>query len=874
MDPERWIRIKNVFQQAIELQPADRAAFLDRECGTDNELKTILLKMIEADQRANNFLERPLTLTSVAGETVPIPDERIGTCIGGYTIIDILGEGGMGTVYLAERKDETFHRIAALKIVRHGMDTRTILQRFFNERQILANLDHPNIARLIDGGMTDDDLPYFIMEYVDGKPITEYCDQKQATIRERLDIFITVCEAVQYAHRNLIVHRDIKPSNILVTEDGKVKLLDFGIAKMLSAGDSPEESTLTSATFPVMTPEYASPEQIKGGPVTTASDVYSLGVLLYELLSGHRPYDIKTRTPVEIERTITSTHPVKPSVQILTHGTNKHETEEICKSRSTTIDRLRRSLTGDLDNIVMMALRKEHPRRYQSAEQLLTDITRYRNNLPVSARPDTMWYRTSKFVRRHTYGVAAAIAIFIVLITGIISTARQAHIATEAKIAAEEQRIIAERRFNEVRELARRFMFDFHDQIEHLAGSRTARELLVSTALEYLERLADEAGDDRDLLSELASAYVRLGDIQGNPYTANLGNTAGALKTYSDALDILRNLVSIEPENIDYLRSMAHTLNKIGDLQQWAGNTDQALESFGNAKEILTHISDMEPENRNIQQELAASLVKTGDAYSWHGHNEDALPHYTGALEIVERIARQDPENIGSVINLSVGHSKVGYALTQLGDLDSALIHHLTAFVITEELSEKHPEHARLRRSVAINANQVGAVYMAKGDPGAALPQFHKALSIVLHLQDADPGDPLISSDVTYTRNKIGEALTELGDLYGALAEFKAACAIREKLVKNDPRNEGFQRDLAVSMSLVAQTYIAIAENYNRIEDWRSSKEWFTGSLQILIGMQERGTLRDGDRSKPDEFRNMIKKADERIFVLQQKSSP
>ena len=869
MDQQKWLLIKEVFQRAIELPPAECDAFINETCKDDKEVKSYVLKMIDADRYADSFMEIPITLTSIMNENESFPDERIGSQIGGYIITDLLGQGGMGTVYRAEKSDESFHRVVALKVIKHGMDSRTILQRFYTERQILSNLDHPNIARLIDAGMTDDGLPYFIMEYVEGITITEYCDQKKATIRERLDLFVKVCEAIQYAHRNLIVHRDIKPSNVLVTADGNVKLLDFGIAKMLSPEESIDVSTITSEGFPVMTPEYASPEQIKGEPVTTASDVYSLGVFLYELLCGYRPYEIKTRTPVEIERTVTTTHLIKPSVQITTRKSDPEKLQIICQSRLTTVDKLRRILAGDLDNIVMAALRKERERRYQSAEQLLNDIYRYKNNLPVSARPDTIRYRSSKFVKRHKYGVAAAIAIFILLLTGIITTAWQAHIATEAKLAADEQRILAERRFNEVRELARRFMFDFHDEIEHLSGSRTARELLVSTALEYLERLAHEAGDDPELLNELAAAYIRVGDIQGNPYMANLGNTAAALETYQKALSLLQKLVDIEPANIEYRRSLAHSLNKLGDLQQWAGHSDDALESFQKATYTLTDLATIDPDNIIVQQTLAAALVKTGDAYAWHGHNAEALPYYAKTLEIVEHLAQLDPENVRFIINLSVGHSKVGYALSRLGDLDSALTHHRSALEITEQYSDKNPDNATLRRSVAINANQVGAVYMAKQNPGAALEQFRKALAIVLELYRDDPGDPLMASDVTFTRNKIGEALTALQDLDGALTEFKSACGVREHLAHNDPTNEGFQRDLAISMSLVAHTYLTIAENRNRIEDWRSSKEWLTKSLNIFTGMQERGTLRDGDQAAPEELRQLIMKCDTKINSLQ-----
>jgi serine/threonine protein kinase len=325
-----------------------------------------------------------------------------------------IGRGGMGAVYLAIRADELFNKQVAIKVIKRGMDTDDVLRHFRNERRILGNFDHPNIAHLLDGGSTESGLPYFVMEYVEGKQIDEYCDERCHSITDRLELFQQVCAAVSYAHRNLVVHRDLKPSNIVITKEGIPKLLDFGIAKILEIG-SEEKSTVTGILL--MTPEYASPEQAQGLPVNTLSDVYSLGVVLYELLTGRDPYPFKNRTPIEIARIISETQPQIPSAVI---------DSLVSKTREGTQERLQKRLRGDLDNIVLMALRKEPERRYQSIDQFSEDIHRHLHGLPLTASKDALLYRTIKFIKRNKIEVGASILICLSLLGGIIVSTWQA----------------------------------------------------------------------------------------------------------------------------------------------------------------------------------------------------------------------------------------------------------------------------------------------------------------------------------------------------------------------------------------------------------------------------------------------------------------
>jgi serine/threonine protein kinase/tetratricopeptide (TPR) repeat protein len=408
MTPERWKQIEDVFQTAVDLPPRERRQYIVEACTGDDTLREQVEHLVAQHDRAGDFIEAPAIAVAnfqhtsgpdatTLSTTDSFDDPSIGRRVGVYRILREIGRGGMGAVYLAERADSEFRRQVAIKLIKRGMDTDFILRRFRNERQILASLDHPYIARLLDGGTTEDGLPYFVMEYIEGLPIYRFCDERRLTIPERLRLFRQVCDAVHYAHKHLVIHRDIKPSNILVTGEGVPKLLDFGIAKLLNPELADITLDPTATAMRLMTPEYASPEQVQGQPVTPATDVYSLGVLLYELLTGHRPYRFLSRAPHEIARVICEEKPMHPSVVVTrshdllpTHfeGNKEADTlEQVYGTRRATAENLRRELAGDLDNIVMKALRKESERRYQSAEQLREDITRHLEGQPISAPP-------------------------------------------------------------------------------------------------------------------------------------------------------------------------------------------------------------------------------------------------------------------------------------------------------------------------------------------------------------------------------------------------------------------------------------------------------------------------------------------------------
>lgn len=496
---ERWNRVKELFEAAVDLALNERATLLNKECDGDEALRREVESLLESDSQTDGFIEEPV-LEMPRDLFADAPEESlVGRQFGAYQIIREIGRGGLGSVYLAARADDEYRKEVAIKLVRRGLDTEDILRRFRNERQILAQLDHPNIARLIDGGTTDDGLPYFVLEYVNGEPIGAYCDARGLGTTERLNLFRKVCAAVTYAHQNLVIHRDLKPSNILIASDGEPKLLDFGIAKLLG----PEEEALapTMAGQRVMTPEYASPEQVKGEKITTASDVYSLGVLLYELLTGRRPYRLKTRTAEEIVRAITEQEPARPSTAI---ASADHPQSSILHSRS---------LRGDLDNIVLMAMRKDPARRYTSVGQFSEDIRRHLAGLPVVARKDTVTYRTSKFVTRHRIGVAAAALILLSLVAGIVATLIQVRTARHERARAEAVSVFLGRTLNA------------SNPDRNPNGQPTVKDLLDDASKRLTtEELSDQPEVKAELQRIIGESYSSLGqyDLAEQNFTAAL----------------------------------------------------------------------------------------------------------------------------------------------------------------------------------------------------------------------------------------------------------------------------------------------------------------------------------------------------------------
>ncbi|MFN0109520.1 MAG: protein kinase domain-containing protein [Blastocatellia bacterium] len=855
----------------------------------DRQLRAELESLIASLENNPEFIERP----ALADVAVTVPDDdlsldaepMVGKMIGHYRIVREIGHGGMGSVYLAERADDQYRSQVALKLVRRGLQSNFALRRFVYERQTLAALHHPNIAALLDGGTTEDGLPYLVMEYVEGETISRYCDSRQLPINERLKLFREVCAAVHYAHQSLVIHRDLKPANLMVTAGGQVKLLDFGIAKILNR-DIAGTLQQTDTAVRLMTPEYASPEQVRGGKITTASDVYSLGVILYELLTGHRPYQIASWLPSDIERAICESEPVKPSTAVLRReeipaadgGIRVITPEQVGEARGESSPKLRRHLIGDLDTIVLMALRKEPERRYASVNGLSEDIRRYLESLPVAARPDTFGYRSSKFVRRHKAGVAAVVLVLLALLVGLFATLWQAR---RTRI----QQVRAERLFNDVRGLSKSVLFDIHDKIQFLEDSNEARELIAKRALEYLDRLATDSAGDQSLQRELAEAYLKVGDVQGRPGFPSLGDRTSALSSYQKSLAIYQKLPGDDPA---VRKQMAISLLRIGDVQQMLKSANslasyqQALQTAESAPEICgreisvsnqrigvmkARTGDLAGAKSHLRlaikmaenvvaktnpgdavpwceanRDLSISLIKHGDVFLVSDDAKTAMSEYRRALGLSQKIAGCHPAQIYQR-ELAASVDKVGNGFAALDDVANALAQYREALRIREPLALANKKSVDHQRDVSISHDKIGGLLADAGKTAEAIDAFQAALEIDTKLSLIDPNDNQTKSDRANSLNKLGELRQKLGVSTKALDDFRRAFGLLDEVVAKDDRDVTAKRDLAEVAIAFAKLSLKTSK-----ADWKEAKDKLQQALEALSGMQQKGIARDNDK--------------------------
>jgi non-specific serine/threonine protein kinase/serine/threonine-protein kinase len=774
-------------------------------------------------------------ISDAVTESISLEEQQnlVESRIGPYKLIREIGSGGMGSVYLAQRDDE-FNKRVAIKLVKRGMDTEFIVRRFRNERQILASLDHPNIARLLDGGSIEDGRPYFVMDYIEGQPITRYCDANRLSTAERLRLFCEVCSAVHYAHQNLVIHRDIKPQNILVTADGTPKLLDFGIAKLLNPDSAAYTVDITGASVRLMTPEYASPEQVRSDPITTSTDVYSLGVLLYELLTGRRPYRITSRSPLDLLRIICEEQPDKPSTAV---GRSKTETahdgetvvvitpESVSENRDSHPEKLRRRLKGDIDNIVLMAMRKEPQRRYSSADQFASDIRRHLAGLPVSARKDTLAYRSGKFIKRNRAGVVAALLIVVALVAGAVSTMTQ--------------RAKAEHRFNDVRRLANSFMFEVHDAIADLPGSTAARELLVKRALEYLDSLADEASGDTSLQRELAAAYQKVGDVQGRPSSANLGDIDGAMQSYRKALSIWTTIAAADPKNVQDGRQLATSHSRVAEILGDKGDANGAREEYQKSFEIRERLYSADPNDPQLRRDMAVSYFEIAEVQVSLGDIEGSLENRRKMLPIFESLLAADPSNPNARRTVALSHKKLGATLARLERYDEALAEYGQALEMDQKAVVADPANAAKQMDLSFSLSDYGFVQARSGKNAAALESYRKALEIRNAVSTADPKDERARASLATTYGRIGWVLSNLGDMPAATASFREAIAIRQAMAAANPANPTHRADLGGLYGEIGDAWMRSASSSGspparRVHDRREARAWYQRSLDTL----------------------------------------
>ena len=816
-NPASWADAKRVFEAALDLPEGDRASFVDQACSGNPALLEEVRSLLAWHKGSTGFLETP------AGRVGDMPAEAasavrlIGKSVGPWRILDVVGSGGMGVVYRAERADAAFRRHAALKVVRPGPDSPQIMERFRLERETLAALDHPNIARLMDGGTTADGQPFFVMELVDGEPIDRYCDDHRLTIDERLDLFRKVCAGVQYAHENLVVHRDIKPDNILVTKDGVPKLLDFGVAKLLSLeAAQPEDPAATAATW-VMTPDYASPEQVSGRPSTTATDVYSLGVLLHVLLTGARPYTLTGTTPAAIEKQLLEFTLIAPSERAV----SSPEADERAALRETSAPKLAKRLRGDLDAIVLRALGRLPSSRYSSVEQLAEDVARHRAHRPVHARGRDRGYATRLFVRRHRGAIAAAALLAVVLVGGIVAILWQSAQAAEARRRAE-------RRFNDVRALAGSFIFDVYDAIDDVPGTTPARQLIVQKAVQYLEGLAREASGDAGLQRELARAFIRVGDVQGNPTRANVGDPTGAIASYQRAIALAEAVRAEAPDDVEALRALASAYRQRGDVLALTGDREKGYADAKASEALYSQIAARGGATLDDRMAVGVASIKLGDLlgnpnFENLGRADDASAAYAKALETFRQLDRAASSDIRVHRYLGVTLERIGTMHENAKRWTDAATAYQESFEIRRGLAEREPTHRDIQRDLGIAHEKLANVLLAQGNAAAAVAEQRQALAVFELLAGADPSDANAARTVAVSRENLGDALRTSGGITEALALYRKALDAHRAFRAQDAHNVRATCD-AARLAETLGDVLSSAEAPGACAAWRESQ--------------------------------------------------
>jgi len=777
---------------------------------------------------------------------------RLGTRVGPYRIVSEIGHGGMGSVYRATRDDEHYRQQVAIKLIKTGLGGDVMRRRFRTETQILADLNHPNIARLLDAGETDDHVPYLVMEYVDGNPIHKYCRQHELSTEQRLELFVTVCGAVQYAHQHLVVHRDIKPGNILVTNDCVPKLVDFGIAKLLEGGDLTSESPATVTAMHFMTPEYASPEQVRGMSVTTATDVYSLGVVLYELLSGRSPYRLNNRMPHEIAKVILDHNPERPSAAIAanklksTNGSNG----SVTTSTAVNLPKLRGRLKGDLDNIVLKAMRKEPERRYASVQQLADDIRRHLEGLPVTARPDTFGYRAGKFIRRQKIAVTAAALVTLTLVFGIIVTLNENRIARA-------ERARAERRFNEVRQLANSFVFEVHDAIANLPGATPARSVIVQRGLKYLDSLAQDAAGDRGLQRELAAAYEKLGAVQYTPTVAHLGDLPGALESHRKAAALREALVAADPTNRDYRRELLDSYWYIATLLGNQGDLTRELEMIQRQLPAREELASQESSDFTDRYNLAGTYVYIGKELMRMGDISGALDNQRKAMQLREQLITLDPNRARSNRALSISYEYLGAVMDQAGNTKAALELQRHGLELRESLVAADPLNTDLQLMLIESHRYLGDVLLKAGESQEASAHYRKQLAMAEAMLKSDPTNAQFASNHAVALLKVGDVETRAGNTAKAISKYEQAAGIRERLSAAAPLDLLIRRDLAQAWIKVGDALKLDGKSNQALDYYRKSVETLKSlSSSIPADVEIRAMLQEAESKVGNETRN------------------
>jgi eukaryotic-like serine/threonine-protein kinase len=768
---ERWRRLETIFHEVAEAPQEQKEERLRTLCAGDHALLQDVSSLLSASDE-----EERVTAASLPSDPQEFSETHIGRRIGPYRLERLLGRGGMGAVYLARRVDGQFDQQVAVKLIDLPLASSLFREKFRQERQILAGLSHPYIARMLDGGVSEDGELYLAMEYANGLPIQEYCAQHSLTIRQRIELFKSVCIAVRFAHQNLIVHRDLKPDNILILEDGTPKLLDFGTAKLLTPVDALAEGELTRQGFHSFTPQYASPEQVLGHPISTASDIYSLGVLLFLLATGVSPYELKDFTTAELLRVICEEQPPKPSQKAALGA-----------------------LDSDIDAIVLKALRKEPQERYASADQLIADLAAYLGGRPVAARQGNFRYRAGKFARRNKLAFAASALLSLTMAAGVGGVLWQSGIANA-------QRRRAEARAEDLRTLSNSLLSEIDEAIQKLPGSTPVQKLLVSAVLEHLDRAAKDAYRDPQLQLDLANAFVRLGNVQGNPYDQNIGDAPGALSSLDKAISIATTAVRQWPDDAVAAHVLGWAQQSRSEVLFGMGRTREAVAAMRSAAATFEELASRPGAGLDAWFDAATAYGGLGDELGQSGTASlsdpvAALAAFHKTLEIDERINRLDPGSSRTLRGIAASYYKIANVTAET-DPAAALADYRKAIDGMSALSAKTGNTLPNERMLSSMLRKYGMALKEVGRYRDALSYLEQAKAKLRPFFAADPSDVRAGNDLMVILENEAECLEDraegvfteertdrMADAAGALKTLSEARSVAEHLLQSQPDN-------------------------------------------------------------------------------------
>jgi serine/threonine protein kinase len=844
VEPASFALIEAIFHEALEVPLQERDEFITRRSAGDQSLAAEVHSLLRA-----SATEEAVGQARVAvARAVTGSDTARGRRIGAYEIDRLLGRGGMGSVYLAHRVDGQFEQQVAIKLIDLPMNSELFRERFRVERQILADLAHPYIARLLDGGLSESGEMFLAMEYVDGKSITGYCQSNHLPIRDRLTLFLKVCSAVQFAHQNLIVHRDLKPDNILIAADGTPRLLDFGTAKLLMPLSGQAAGGFTQHGVQAFTPNYASPEQILGESISTSTDVYSLGVLLYVLLAEEPPYSMQDFTTGEFLRVICTEQPPPPSVAAERAGTGSR-------------------LDADLDAIVLKAIRKEPQQRYLSVEQFAADILAYIEGLPVAARRGNTRYRALKFVHRNRLPLAIASLLAATLILGTAAVLWQWHIATQ-------QRQRAEARSDDLRQLSSSLLSEIDEAIKELPGSTPVQRLLVGRVLEHLDRLAADADADVATTLDVVAAYTRLGNLQGNPYEQNIGDADGAMSSLDKAIGLARQMKATNAHDERFLTALAAAEQSRGEVLFGSGKTRDAVESMRAAIADYDARNQLPGTNAAALAESASAVGAFGDllgqsGVSSLGDNAGAIAAYRKALGLCEQALRLEPGLVRAQRGIAIDHLKIGNAeLT--ADPQSASQEYALSLSGWLALPAAEQSAVSTRRGIAQTHIKIAAAAAAVDDYQKAQQEMDLAAPTLEYLAKVDSADSRVNYDLAsfyLGRALIYEDQTDAltsptTDETRAMATravelVKRAIPILERLESMEPNNRSWVANLAR-----ARVALGSLETRFRLGSGASQTKLGMTTLSNIARLPDASidvletAVRNGLEAEPAELRN------------------